>query len=65
MKGTQKYEWVIWKKGGSGSGTFSFHGPYYLGAWNRLLAHWPEHNTPLFSLHEVSSSINNYWCGEI
>ena len=56
MKGTQKFEWIIWKKRGGGTGIFSFHGPYYLRAWNRLLAHWPEHNT-LFSLHEVSSSI--------
>ena len=43
MKGIQKYERIIWKKGGGGTGTFSFHGPYYLGARNRLLAHWPEH----------------------
>ena len=64
MKGTQKFEWIIWKKRGGGTGIFSFHGPYYLGARNRLLTHWPEHNN-LFSLHEVSSSINNYWCREI
>ena len=61
MKGTQKYERIIWKKGVV---ALALHGPYYLGARNRLLAHWPEHNN-LFSLHEVSSSVNNYWCREI
>ena len=85
MKGTRKYERIIWEKrakaGKRKAATalslpsfpplffrlrdfqfLQFHGPDYLGAWNKLLSSWPDVKRLISGASYIKSNVGcNYF----